>query len=270
MESVDVESVDIGEGNRVVLGTMSASTQSLPPPPSYFGTWRQDTWWWGPILTGLGLLLFVAYSTWAALQGEHYHWGPYLSPFYSPLIEPSWWPFSPAFLILWAPAGFRFTCYYYRKAYYRAFFHAPPACAVAGRPQNYLGERAFFLFQNLHRYFLYLALLFVFILAWDAIAAYRFANGFGVGVGSLVLTMNVLFLGGFTFGCNSLRHLVGGNVDCFSCVRFGGTRYRLWRGISFFNRSHMEWAWLSLFWVGFADLYVRLVSMGVITDLRLI
>jgi hypothetical protein len=220
--------------------------------------------------SGIGLVAFGVYSFWAALVGEHYQVGNYLSPFYSPLILVDWWPLSPAFLILWAPLGFRATCYYYRKAYYRALFFTPPACAVGAMPHNYRGERVLFLFQNLHRYFLPFALALVVFLSYDAVISYRFADGWGIGVGSLVLTLNAVLLAGFTFGCNSLRHLVGGNVDCYSCVRFGRQRHGLWRLVTHFNGHHMLWAWISLFWVGFADLYVRLVSMGVITDVRLL
>ena len=246
-------------------GPGAAAPQSI----AFLQTTRRDTWWAGPVATGAGLLLFVVYSTWAAFQGEHYQWGPYLSPFYSPLIVLDWWPLSPAFLILWAPGGFRLTCYYYRKAYYRAFFLAPAACAVGAKPQSYRGERALLLFQNLHRYFMYLALIFVFVLSYDAVLSFIFEDGFGIGVGSLVLTLNAVFLASFTFGCNSLRHVVGGNVDCFSCVRFGKFRHGNWKVVNWFNRSHMEWAWISLIWVGFTDLYVRLVSMDVITDVRI-
>jgi hypothetical protein len=188
---------------------------------------------------------------------------------YSPLIEVDWWPMSPAFLILWAPGGFRVTCYYYRKAYYRSLFFTPAACAVGSRPQSYRGERVLLLFQNLHRYFLYLALVFIVILTYDAVRAFFFADGFGMGVGTIVLVLNAAFLAFFTFGCNSLRHLVGGNVDCYSCVAFGKQRHGLWRIVSKFNAHHMLWAWVSLFWVGFTDLYVRLVAMGVITDVRI-
>ena len=120
-----------------------------PQRPGFLETSRNDAWWVGPLFTALGLLAFVVYSTWAAFQNEHYQWGPYLSPFYSPLLEFDWWPLSPAFLILWAPAGFRLTCYYYRKAYYRALFLTPSACSVGGKQQNYRGERFFLLFQNL-------------------------------------------------------------------------------------------------------------------------
>ncbi|MCK5592333.1 MAG: succinate dehydrogenase, partial [Candidatus Pacebacteria bacterium] len=92
-------------------------------------TMRKDAWWIQPLAVFLGLSFFIVYSTWAAFQGDHYSFGPYLSPFYSPEIFgssphswfgtiPGWWPailpWSPAFLILWAPGGFRLTCYYYR------------------------------------------------------------------------------------------------------------------------------------------------------------
>ncbi|MCH2293082.1 MAG: succinate dehydrogenase [SAR324 cluster bacterium] len=238
--------------------------------PGFFETSRKDAWWVGPLFTAAGLVAFIVYSTWAAFQNEHYQWGPYLSPFYSPLLQFEWWPLSPAFLILWAPAGFRLTCYYYRKAYYRALFLTPSACAVGGKPQNYRGEKFLLLFQNLHRYFLYLALVFCVILGYDAVISFSFEDGPGVGIGSIVMTLNVVFLTGFTLGCNSLRHLVGGNVNCYSCTSFGKERHQAWKFVSFFNLHHMQWAWISLFWVGFTDVYVRLVSMGVITDLRII
>ncbi len=249
---------------------MTETTQHAPPKLAFMETIRQDNWWLAPVATAVGLLIFIVYSTWAAFQGEYYEWGPYLSPMYSPLFTFKWWSLSPAFLVLWAPLGFRATCYYYRKAYYRAFFLLPPACAVAGRPHKYKGERALFIFQNLHRYFLYLALVFIVILSIDAIRAFFFADGIHIGIGTLVMVVNAVLLGAFTFGCNSLRHLVGGNVDCYSCVAFGHQRYKLWQIVSKFNANHMLLAWLSLYWVGLTDLYIRLVAMGVITDLRII
>ena len=156
------------------------------PNRSFLETTRIDNWWVGPLVTSIGLLAFIFYSTWAAFQNEHYQWGPYLSPFYAPLLEFEWWPLSPAFLILWAPAGFRFTCYYYRKAYYRSFFLTPSACAVGARPQKYRGGRFLLVFQNLHRYFLYIALIFCVILSCDAIVSFSFENGLGEGVGTVV------------------------------------------------------------------------------------
>jgi hypothetical protein len=187
-------------------------------------------------------------------------------------------PFSPAFLILWAPGGFRFTCYYYRGAYYKAFWGDPSNCAVGEpgfRGKNYRGEAKFpLLLQNIHRYFYYLAAIFIALLAWDAFQAFRFTNfekpgtmQFGVGVGSIVLTINPILLGAYTFGCHSLRHLIGGRSDSLSSL---GPRKKAYDCVSCLNRSHMRWAWASLFWVGFTDLYVRLCSMGVWTDWRLL
>jgi hypothetical protein len=246
-------------------------------------TERRDAWWVGPLLTALGLGGFVVYATFRALYNADYvvhrtEWGELLSPFYSPLIKPDWLPFwfSPAIFILWAPGGFRVTCYYYRKAYYRAFFLDPPACAV-GEPRghSYKGETRLLLFQNLHRYFLYLALVFLVILALDVVwsCIWPAPGGgatFGVSVGTLVLAANVTLLGLYTFSCHSLRHLVGGNVDCFSCVAFGQARYKMWKGASVLNKNHMLYAWLSLFMVAFADFYVWMVASGRITDWRIL
>lgn len=237
-------------------------------------TARRDQWWVEllPVIVVLGG--FGIYATWRAFEGALYEWGPYLSPFYSPLLDPEhkWWPLSPALLILPAPLGFRATCYYYRKAYYRAFFLNPPACAVTGPGAGrYIGERKFpFILQNLHRYFLYLALLFLIVLWYDAIKAFWFGGRFGVGVGSLVMLANVVLLTGYTFSCHSLRHLLGGNLDCFSCQVAGGARHKAWRGLSFLNERHMLFAWLSLFSVGLTDFYIRLVAAGTITDIRLL
>lgn len=246
---------------------------SLPHPGkmSLFATERKDLWWLGPLATALGLGAFGVYSFWAALQGTHYEFGPYLSPFYSPLIQIEGFPLSPAFLILWAPLGFRATCYYYRKAYYRAFFADPVGCAVGEhRGHHYKGEaKGLFLIQNIHRYFMYIAVLFIGILGYDAVKAYFFEDGFHVNVGSLILTLNVCLLASYTFGCHSLRHVVGGKVDCFSCTAFGRAQHKAWTGVSWFNGRHMLFAWCSLFTVGFSDLYVRMCSMGIFNDMRI-
>lgn len=231
-------------------------------------TEREDAWWVEPLLIVIYLGAFVVYATWVALQGGYYEWGPYLSPFYSPLFRPEWWPFSPAFFILWVPLGFRLTCYYYRKAYYRSFFWDPPACAVGEPRQGYQGERRFpFVLQNVHRLFFYFAVVILAVLWYDALRAFFFEGGFGIGVGSLVLLGNVALLTGYTFSCHSFRHLVGGCLDCFAGHP---TRYRLWRIVSAGNEHHALWAWISLTSVALADLYVRLVASGIITDGRLL
>ncbi|MEP7074165.1 MAG: succinate dehydrogenase [Acidobacteriota bacterium] len=249
-------------------------------------TMRKDLWWVPSVLTFLGFSAFIAYSTWAAFQGQHYRFGPYLSPFYSPELLgsatawfgpkpawfPSWVPFTAALMILWAPGGFRFTCYYYRGAYYKAFWADPPACAVGEPRSGYRGERKFpLVLQNIHRYFLYLALIFILILAYDALEAMWFpgADGkrhFGIGVGTLVLVVNVVLLSSYTLGCHSLRHLVGGGCDVMSDKPARQTAYKC---VTKLNKRHMLFAWMSLFWVGFSDIYVRLCSMGILHDLRI-
>jgi hypothetical protein len=252
------------------------SSIDVPLRNGGFGqTSRKDNWWIEPLLVFLGFSAFIVYSTWAALQGDNYTFGPYLSPFYSPLLmtaKPGWWPaflpFSAAMLILWAPGGFRFTCYYYRGAYYKAFWADPPSCTVGEPRKSYWGERKFpLIIQNIHRYFLYLALIFIVILAIDAFHAIWFDGHFGIGIGTLVMIVNPILLGGYTLGCHSLRHLVGGRLDEMSKKPLRKSCYDCVSGL---NRKHMLWAWMSLFWVGFTDIYIRLCAMGIWHDVRII
>jgi hypothetical protein len=236
------------------------------------GALRQQAW-----LNNLPFLViftgFSIYVTWRALTGKFYEVGSYLSPFYSPLIDPEhhWWPFSPAILILGGPLGFRLTCYYYRKAYYRAYFADPAGCAVSERRKNYKGETSFpFILQNVHRYFFYLAVIFVAFLWYDAIVAFDFGGHFGIGVGSLVMLANIILLTTYTFSCHSLRHLVGGKLDCFSCTAFGKPRHSVWGGVTKLNEHHMFWAWVSMISVGLTDFYIYLVATGAIRDFRIL
>ncbi|MGQ0562154.1 MAG: succinate dehydrogenase [Gemmatimonadota bacterium] len=255
------------------------------PARHFLETRRRDAWWVAPLTVLLVLSAFIVYSTWAAFQGAYYEFGPYLSPFYSPLIfgesehawfrgTPQWLPISPAFLILWAPGGFRLTCYYYRGAYYKAFWADPPSCTVGEPRKSYLGERSFpLILQNVHRYFLYLALLFLVFLAHDVWKALWFTNAttgareFGVGVGTLVLALNVGLLASYTLGCHSLRHLIGGRLAQLSKQPL---QQRSYVCVSALNRRHMLFAWLSLFGVAFADLYIRMCALGIWHDVRLI
>jgi hypothetical protein len=242
-----------------------------------FRTLRKDNWWVEPLLVVVVLGGFAVYATWAALQNAHYFVEPYLSPFYSPCISAncthvslpligSWWNLSPAFLILWIPGGFRATCYYYRKAYYRSFFRSPPACAVRDASKTYSGETRFpFLLQNLHRYFFYLSLVVLAFLWWDAILAFKFPDGFGLGLGTIVLCVNAALLSLFSLSCNSCRHICGGYLNSFHGAP---SKFTTWTFISRLNEKHMQYAWVSLIWVALADLYVRLLSMGAISDLR--
>jgi len=259
-------------------GTRPDSARGAGFGQAFGATERTDAWWFVPAIQALGLLVLIGYANYAAFLGaDHYRFvaegRDYLSPFYSPYIHPSWLPawVSPALLILVFPLGFRATCYYYRKAYYRSFFADPYACAV-GEPhaKGYCGELKFpFILQNLHRYFLYAALVFLVILWIDVVKAFIVDGRFGAGLGSLAILASTGTLTLYTFSCHSLRHLVGGNLDCFSCAVAGGPRQRTWGFVSMLNGHHMGWAWASLFAVCFADLYVRLCSMGVWHDPRL-
>ena len=254
----------------------------VPLSRSGFGrTQRADNWWIQPLVVFLGLSAVSIYATWAAFQGQHFRFGPYLSPFYSPELfgasnqgwfgpMPRWMPawVTAAMLILWAPGGFRVTCYYYRGAYYKAFWADPPSCMVGEPRKRYRGERSLpLILQNVHRYFLYLALLFLVVLARDVWDAFWFQGRFGVGLGTLVLLTNLGLLTCYTFGCHSLRHIVGGFRDRLSGVP---TSKRVYECVSCLNRRHMLFAWCSLFMVAFADLYVRLCSMGVWRDWRIV
>jgi hypothetical protein len=261
----------------------------LPVIQRGFGeTYRRDAWWVQPVVVFVILGSFVVYATWAAFQNAHYTSGPYLSPFYSPELfgdsphawlgpKPGWWPgwlpFSPALLILPFPGLFRFTCYYYRGAYYKAFWADPPSCAVGEPRKSYLGENSFpLIMQNIHRYFLYVAVVFLFILAWDVWKAMWFTDAagnttFGIGIGTLLLALNLVLLTSYTLGCHSFRHVIGGYLD-----RLGGrpVRQKLYTGCSALNKRHMRFAWMSLFSVAFCDVYIRMCSMGVWTDFRIV
>ena len=269
---------------------MSEGRVSLPVQRGFGETSRKDLWWVQPVATALGFAAFIVYSTVAALLNKHY-WlaeggANYLSPFYSPELfgrsphalfgtMPSWMPWivTPALLILWIPGGFRFTCYYYRGAYYKAVWLDPPSCAVGEPRKSYWGENSFpLILQNIHRYFLYLAIIIIGLLFFDFIQACRFQDPrggwhFGLGVGTFVLLLNVILLGGYTFGCHSLRHLIGGHKDELANLP---TQKKLYDCVSCLNRKHMLWAWCSLFWVGFSDLYIRLCSMDIWHDFHVI
>jgi hypothetical protein len=251
-------------------------------------TERRDVWWSTPLVVLIGLSLFVAYATWAAFQNAHYTYGPYLSPFYAPELFgdsphawfgpkpgwiPAWVPFSPALLILPFPGLFRFTCYYYRGAYYKAFWGDPPACSV-GEPRNaYRGEQTFpLIMQNAHRYFMWVAVAVLVLLAYDVWLALWFTNPttgetqLGAGLGTILLALNVVLLSCYTLGCHVMRHIVGGAHDEVSKHPVCDRAYACSTAL---NYKHQMFAWGSLFSVAFADIYIRLCSMGIWTDPRL-
>ncbi len=256
---------------------MASKSVHLSVLQSGFGkTLRRDNWWAGPATTGLIITSFIVYATFRGFENAHYEIGPYLSPMYSPLIDTSFakgWPIpvSGAMLILGGPASFRLTCYYYRKAYYRAFAMDPPGCAVGERnAHTYNGERKLWIFQNLHRFTLYIAIMFLVFLWHDAVKGLiGWSDGTHLNVGTLVITMNATLLSLYTLSCHALRHLVGGNVNSYSTAFLGGLRFRLWKAVSVLNERHMLFAWMSLFGVGLTDFYVRCISVGAFADARI-
>lgn len=238
-----------------------------------------------PLVTVIVLVSFIAYSTFRAFENAYYFAEPLISPFYSPCLSAActpeaaqffWTPFgswtvfgmviSPALFILIFPLGFRLTCYYYRKAYFRSFWQSPPACAVSEPHKKYTGEtRVPLIFNNAHRWFFYAGLVFNVILTYDAIIAFRNAEGaWGhMSIGTLILLLNATFLWLYSLSCHSCRHAMGGRLKHFSKHP---VRYKAWTFISKLNVHHPRYAWISLFGVALTDLYIREVAVGTISN----
>lgn len=255
------------------------------------GTGRRDLWWIEPAATAAGLVLLFGYLTVRAFDATYVWYDPYVSPAVAPPVFtpasgypgavpverawfgafPAWWPAflpqTPALVLPWIAIAFRLTCYYYRGAYYRSFALSPPSCTVRGLPRRYRGETALLVFQNLHRYALYGGLFLLMCLWWEGVAAFFRDGRLGIGVGTVVMLMNAALLSAWTLGCHSWRHLIGGRLDCFTCEAGISPRYGAWTATSWLNERHMAFAWASLVWVAFTDLYIYLVSSGTIRDL---
>ena len=251
--------------------------------PIAAATLRKDNWKKSPIWTFIGLSAFVLYglirtSSQSDFWVDKYH---YLSPFASPCLSDTcekaaefgtWGTFPKmiplAILTLPFLLGFRLTCYYYRKAYYRAFWQSPVACAVPEPRGKYTGETRFpLIIQNAHRYFWMVAVLISLINTYDAILAFHSPSGFGFGLGNIILVVNVLLLWSYTMGCHSCRHITLGRINHFSKHP---VRYWLYERASWLNGRHMQLAWTTLATLVFTDAYIALVSSGTISDLRFI
>jgi hypothetical protein len=287
-----------------VSSTPPLRGDSAPTPPSVDGTsprragtdfpgrariaartLRTDRWWLPSLVTASVLGIFVLYTGVRIFMRDHY-WVDeynYLTPLFSPCLSDSCVPGSShfgtplpelpiliplPFLIFPILAGFRATCYYYRKAYYRSFWLSPPACAVAEPHRAYSGETRFpLLVQNAHRYFFYAASILLLVNTYDAVLAFFPEGRFGFGLGSLIILVNVAMLWGYSLSCHSCRHITGGRLKHFSKHPL---RYKAWMFLSKLNARHMQFAWISLITVMTTDVYILAVSAGWISDLRFI
>jgi hypothetical protein len=248
-------------------------------------TLRTDPWWRSPAITAVLLTIWVTYATVHVFIGKYY-WVPryhYLTPFYSPCVSGECTPGSAslgswigsvppiipyAFVSLPFVLGFRLTCYYYRRAYYRAFWRAPAACGVREPRAKYTGETRFpLLAQNLHRYFWVVVVLVSVLNTYDVAQAFRGPNGnFGLGLGTLIMLANVILLWGYTLGCHSCRHITAGRLNNFSKHP---VRYWIWTKVSWLNARHMQLAWTTLGTLMLTDLYIWLLAAGVFNDPRI-
>jgi hypothetical protein len=251
---------------------------------------RIDNWLNKPIAMGLGLTAAMLYTAWRLflfpesisyeLEGSKV-----MSPIFSPNVlewelfglkewgetdAPSW--VNAAVLVLWIPFGFRGTCYYMRRVYYRTFFASPVACWVdepeINKKLGYKGEKRLFIFNNLHRYFLYAAMIILVIKWWDVTHTLHFDEGWGMSLGTLVMAVEAFLLTMYVTSCHALRHLAGGALDRWT-TGISRLRGKLFGSISILNRSHGFWFWTSLTFVFFGDLWVLAVSEGYLSDVAL-
>lgn len=247
-------------------------------------TLRKDRWWLSPLVTAAVLIFFIVYATFRIFQGDYY-WAAeyrYLTPLYSPCLSEACIPGSSHFgeplpeLPAWVPlpiitfvilAGFRGTCYYYRKAGYRSLFLSPAACAVPEPHRRYSGERRFpLVLLNYHRYFFYGALVFTLINLYDAVLALIDEDGgLGLGLGGVIMWVNLVMLTLYTLSCHACRHIVGGRLNNFAKHPW---RYRFWTWVSRLNGDHGRYAMISLFTVILTDFYIALLAGNVIEDPR--
>ena len=181
----------------------------------------------------------------------------------------TWWTISPALLILIVPLGFRLTCYYYRRAYYRGFWRSPPACAVADAHGTYSGETRFpLILQNVHRWFFYLGLVFNIILTIDAVVAFRLP---GTGHRGERRDAGPVRQRRPAVALQPVVPLVPAPLRRPGQRASPSTRSATGSGSSSppSTPGTCSFAWASLIFVALTDLYVRLVASGAFPDPKL-
>ena len=255
---------------------------------------RIDNWLRQPLAMGIALtaaMIYTAVRLFLYPDTIHYevNGATVMSPIFSPNVlewklfglkewgetdAPSW--VNAAILVLWIPFGFRGTCYYMRRVYYRTFFASPVACWVdepeINKKIGYKGEKRLFIFNNLHRYFLYAAMIILAIKWWDVTHTLHFtegaAQGWGICIGTLVMGFEAFLLTMYVTSCHALRHLAGGVLDRWTSP-IAKLRGKLFGRISVLNRSHGFWFWTSLTFVFLGDLWVLAVDAGMVSDMVL-
>ena len=150
------------------------------------------------------------------------------------------WNYSPALLILIFPLGFRLTCYYYRKAYYRSFWLVAAGLRRGRRPRQLqrrdpvpadppehpplllLDPADLQLHPHLRRH------------RWPSASRASASASASARWSSCV---NAVFLWLYTLSCHACRHFCGGQVKQFSKHP---VRYRLWKLVTPLNARHMQ------------------------------
>ena len=254
----------------------------LPLAQGFGQTNRIDKWWLNPLWMAIALTFALVYTFLRLFffDGQiHYDNHRVTSPIFSPdvihlfsLNVPLW--VNSAMLILWIPFGFRGTCYYMRRVYYRTFFASPPACMVSepkiAKSLGYKGEKGLFIFNNIHRYMLYLAMIILVMKYIDVFHTLKFhlSDGeikYGISLGTLVLALESFLLTMYVTSCHAFRHLMGGFSKRWG-KGFSGIFGNLFRKVSSINIHHGFWFWTSLGMVFLGDLFVWGVSKGIISD----
>ena len=114
----------------------------------------------------------------------------------------------------------------------------------------------------------YGALVFGLLNVYDGVQAFHGKDGgFGIGLGTVIIWVNLVCLWLYTLSCHACRHIVGGRLKNFSKHPL---RYRYWTFVSKLNPKHGTFAMTSLFTVILTDFYIMAVSAGWFSDLRII
>jgi hypothetical protein len=158
-----------------------------------------------------------------------------------------------------------------RRVYYRTFFASPTACWVdepdINKKLGYKGEKRVFILNNLHRYFLYAAMIIIAIKWWDVTHTLTFEDGqYGFSIGTFIMAIEAFLLTMYVTSCHALRHLAGGALDRWT-TGISKIRGRIFDKLSIANRSHGFWFWTSLAFVFVGDLWVLAYNEGYFTGL---